>query len=118
VAVVPSGLAGTINDGLQPALEDAMGIDLVVNSVFETGSAGNNVVTLTYAFGETLPSLENGSAALTEAIEGLGGNVTFSISAAGGASAAFEKVEVGEFVLTGNLSLSENGIVAQLTIGG
>jgi hypothetical protein len=121
---VPSGLAKTVNDGLEPALEEALGIDLVLNSYFPTESGfptesvGNNVITLSYAFGEPLPSLEEGASALTGVIEGLGGNVTFNMSAAEGATAAFEQAQIGEFTLSGTLSLSADAIVALVSIEG
>lgn len=118
VAVAPSGLADTVNDILEPALEDALGIDLVVTSFFQTGSAGDNAITLSYAFGESLPSLEEGAAALTGVIEELGGNVTFNMSAAEGSTVLFEQVEIGEFTLSGTLSLSVDTVVALVTFEG
>jgi hypothetical protein len=112
VAVVPSGLAETINDGLEPALEDALGIGLVVESFFQMGSEGSNAITLSYAFEEPLPSSVDGASALTRAIEELGGSVTFSMSAAEGTTAAFEKVEIGGLTLSGTLTMAENSIAA------
>jgi hypothetical protein len=116
VAVAPSGLANTLNDSLEPALEDALGIDLVLTSFFQTGSAGDNAITLSYAFGEPLPSLEEGAAALTGVIEALGGNVTFNMSAAEGSTVLFEQVEFGEVTLSGTLSLSADTVVALVTL--
>lgn len=127
-AVVPSGTAGRINDDLEPALEQALGVDLVVAEVQDYTGQGGNEVQITYAISEDLLQGEliySTSADLpmkiSGALESLGASIANAIASGNGLSFGFQGVEAGGVTVFGTAQYayynpSRNEIKFNLTV--
>ncbi len=110
VPVVPAGMAAAISNQLRPALEDALGVDLLVESFFETSTGGTNSISLLYVIDGGLSDNSDVLPSLTNVVESLGGTVTFSMAAGGDANVAFDKLKIGDLSASGSVGLTENKI--------
>jgi hypothetical protein len=104
VPVSPTGMAGDINDDLKPALKNALGVDLLVQSFFQSSAGGNDTATISYVIHGQLPAGVDLSAALSEVVESLGGTVSFAFASAEGTSVLFEGINAGEFSVGGGFT--------------
>lgn len=112
--VVPSGMAGTVNGELQPALEEAFGVSLVVESFSQTAAGGTNSVTISYAVQGDLPDGTDPMASFTSVVEDFGGTVSFSMTGGGTSNVSFEGLQIGETTATGSFNMNQNQIGALL----
>ncbi len=110
VPVVPTGTAATISDQLRPALEDALGVDLLVESFFETSAGGVNSVSLLYVIDGGVPDSAATVPGFTTVVEGLGGTVTFSMAAGSDANVTFDELKIADLSASGSVGLTENKI--------
>ena len=102
--------AATINDHLQPALEDALGVDLLVESFFETSASGANSVSLLYVISGGVPDSAATVPGFTTVVEGLGGTVSFSMAAGSDANVTFDELKIADLSASGSVGLTENKI--------
>jgi hypothetical protein len=72
VSVSPTGMVGNINDDLKPALGKALGVDLIVQSFFQSSAGGGDTATISYVVAGQLPAGVDLSAALSNVVAGLG----------------------------------------------
>lgn len=89
------GVAGRINDDLEPALEKALGIDLTVELLGEYPSGGGTKVNIAYALKADLPLSDDLSAKFSEVFESLGANISSADGAFGKLGFAFEGLRAG-----------------------
>jgi hypothetical protein len=101
-AVVPSGTAARINDDLEPALEQALGVGLIVEEVQDYTDQGGNEVSITYTINEDLLQGELIYSAkadllvkISGALESLGANIANAIASGNGLSFGFQGLEAG-----------------------
>ena len=90
---------------MEPALESALGVELVLESFFQTAAAGTNTVTLAYVIDGGMPSGSDPLPGLTQVVESLGGNVSFNFSSEEMTNVTYEGVTLGGGTATGSLTL-------------
>ncbi|MFQ6027922.1 MAG: hypothetical protein ACE5Q6_10560 [Dehalococcoidia bacterium] len=115
VAVAPTGFAAEINEELQPVLEEALGVTLILESFFQTETASGATVTLAYFIDGESPSGSDPLPGLTEAVEALGGKVSFSFSSGDAANVTYEGLNLGGLATTGSFTVGDNRISVILT---
>ena len=93
-------------------MENVLGVQLIVETFFQSEASGINTVSLSYVAGENISA--DPLAAFTEMVEELAGEVSFSLASAGGATLTFEGITVNEFTADGSFTLSGNQIAAIL----
>ena len=106
IAVTPTGMAATINDKIQPALEDILSVSLAVESFVQISAGGTDTVSLFYGVDDGLLDDTDVVAGFTEIVEGLDGTVTFSMVAGGGVNVTFEGLAIEELTMSGTLGIS------------
>jgi hypothetical protein len=116
VAVVPTGVAGAINNDVKPALEEALGVSLVVESFFQTSAEGNNTVVISYVIDGSLPTLAGLQDGFSDTVNRLGGTASFSYAGEGTTSVIFDGLKAGGFnSISGGFSYTQDQIVVTLT---
>ncbi len=116
VAVVPSGDAAAVNDVLQPQLEAALGVGLVVEIASQISAGANSIVSLSYAPDGEISA--DSLASFTQVVESLGGAVTLSMTAGGGSIVTFEGMAINDLTASGSLTLADDKILATFTTEG
>jgi len=116
VAVVPSGAAAAVNDVLQPQLEAALGVGLVVEISSQISAGANSIVSLSYAPDGEISA--DPLAGFTQVVESLGGAVTLSMTAGGGSIVTFEGMAINDLTATGSLTLADDKILVTITTEG
>ena len=110
VGVVPTGRAAIVNEQLRPALEDALGVNLIVESFFDTTAGGANSVSLLYAIDGDVPEIGTMVSSFTGVVEDLGGTVIFSMASGGNASVTFDRLNISGISANGNAGFHEGKV--------
>ena len=108
--VVPTGMAAIVNDQLRPALEDALGVNLIVDSFFDTTAGGTNSVSLLCAIDGDVPEIGTMVSSFTGAVEDLGGTVIFSRAFGGNADVTFDRIKISGISANGSAGFAEGRV--------
>lgn len=104
-AVSLTGATGDVNDELEPALEDALGVSLEVSSSFSSATGG--VTTTIFAYDVSGTISVDLTEAFTDVITEFGGSVDFSFSAGGATNVTFSGASIAGLTVGGSLNAAD-----------